>query len=160
MEGGGKRLDGLRIVVPLAKDRYVGLHQVRVLFKLGLQEILPDLDVPVEKPVKQPGHELVLGLVGSFGIEPVGHGHILGKHGNGGFHHIVAVQGIVVQRILLVPRLLIMFVVKIVDVDDDGGSVLHPLHIGLEGRRVHGHQHIRLVPRGGDLLVPDMDLKA
>ena len=46
-----------------------------------------------------------------------------------------------------------------IDIDNDGRSILYPLHIGLQCRRIHSHQYIGLIARRTYLLVTDMDLE-
>src|SRR5262249_12504783 len=49
--------------------------------------------------------------------------------------------------------------IKGVAVDNERPSLTHVRQVGLEGCRVHGHQYVRIVTGGQDVVVGDVDLE-
>ena len=71
----------------------------------------------------------------------------------------MAIKGAISQGIFNITGLLVIFIVKVVNINDDCGTGLHPLHVGFEGSRVKGNQHICEVARSVYFLVADVQLK-
>src|SRR5438270_767294 len=68
-------------------------------------------------------------------------------------------EGVVPQWVLRVPGLGQVAFLEGVDVDDQRATAREITEVGLERRGVHGHEDVRGIARGGDLVVGNVDLE-
>ena len=121
----------------------VGVEDLR-----GLGEALGDplqggLGGPGVEPGQKAEGEEVLRPLGLPGLHPGQLAHLHGERGHGDLVDRVGGQGVVDQRVGGVARLVQGTLVEGVDVHDDGAARGDEMTVGLEGGRVHGHQHRR-----------------
>jgi hypothetical protein len=74
--------------------------------------------------------------------------------------HLVLVERPVLERIRLVAGLLEVALGEGVGVHDQGAAARQVAEVRLQRRRVHGHEHVRGVARGEDVVVGEVDLEA
>ena len=96
--------------------------------------------------------EHVTALVGGLLVDALCVAYLLGEAGDRGFDDGVGTLKLIGERILRVAGLLHGLVGKGVDVDNDGGTLLGPLQLALEGSGIHGHEDVALVARGVDVV--------
>ena len=96
--------------------------------------------------------EHVAALVGGLLVNALGVAYLLGEAGDGGLDDGVGTLQLVGEGVLLVSGLLHGLVGEGVDVDDDGGTLLGPLQLALEGSGVHGDQYVAFVARAVDVV--------
>ncbi len=157
---GVEELGGLAEGVAGLEGAQVGLGDDRP----GRELLLDPLDGRLHGPLVEPEHE-------PEGEEVLGQVHLLGGHvkafestrvelADGDLEDVVVVERAVRQRIVLVAGLGQVLLVEGVLVDDDGAAARDVVEVGPQRRRVHGHQHVRRVPRGVDLRRGEADLEA
>ena len=114
---------------------------------------------PAVHPRDKTQGEKVLGAVGVPGF----HAEVLtGLFGEAGHRHpddLVAVEVVGGQGVVVVAGLVQVTFVKGVGVDDQRASGHQSVQFRLEGGRVHGHQNLWRVARGGDVVIRDLDLE-
>ena len=157
--GGFEQLGGLPEVVPSLEGPEVGLHDQGLAGVLLLDPTGGGLGGPGVEPADQAQGEEVLGALGIPRLDPRLLGHLGGDRGHRHLVHRVGRQRAVAQRTHLVTGLGQIPLLEGIDVHDDGGRLGQGLDIGPEGGGVHGHQHVGRVPRGGDVVVGDVDLE-
>ena len=96
--------------------------------------------------------EHVAALVGGLLVHTLCVTDFLGERGDGGLDDGVGALQLVGEGVLLVAGLLHGFVGEGVDVHYDGGALLGPLQLRLEGGGVHGHQDVALVAARVDVV--------
>ncbi len=110
-------------------------------------------------PADEAEGEEVLGALGVTRLDPGLLADLLGDGGHGDLVDRVGGQRAVGQRVGLVAGLGQVPLLEGVAVDDQDGPLGHQVDVGLEGGRVHGHEHVGRVARGEDVVVRDVDLE-
>ncbi len=153
------RLGRLAEVEPREERRLV-----RRLDQLVAAELLGD---PAERGVDRTGvherhqaeREEVLRAFGVTRLDPERCADLLGERGHRHPQHAVVREGVVVERVRLVARLLEVAFLEGVLVDDDRPAGFQPVQIGHQRGGVHRNEHVRFVAGRGDLVVGDVDLE-
>ena len=157
--GGLEQLGGLAEVEAGLEGAEVGFQHQRLARVLLADPGEGRLDGAGVEPADQAEGEEVLGALGVPRLNPGLLGHLGGDRGHRDLVDGVGGQRAVGQRVGLVAGLGQVALLEGVDVDDDGGALGQRVDVGLEGSRVHGHQHVGRVARGRDVVVGDVDLK-
>ena len=71
----------------------------------------------------------------------------------------VRLQRIVVQRALVVTDLLHVPLGEFVGIHDEIGTAREISNVGFERSGIHGHEHIRLITGGGDVVIGEGELE-
>ncbi len=111
------------------------------------------------EPADQPEGEEVLGPFGVTGLDAGLLAHLGGDRGHGNLIDGVGGERTVAEGAGRVPGLGQVPFVERIDVDDEGGTGRKRGCVGLQGSRVHGHQHIGVVARSQDVVIGDVDLE-
>ena len=153
------RLGRLAEVVAGGERGAVGRLHEFVLGEFRRDPLECRLDRPRVHPRHQAEGEEVLRSFGISRLDAEIRAHLLGQRRHRHTEYAVAGEGSVVERILLVARLGEVAFLECVLVDDDRAAGLEAVQVGHHRRRVHHDEHVRLVARGGDVVVGDVDLE-
>jgi hypothetical protein len=154
-------LGGLAEGVAGPEDLLVGLDELRLLPELHRDGVELLLHGPAVEPVHHAEREVVAAARRLLGGEARALQGGVGQLRHVDRHHLVGLlQGGVFERVRLVGRLLQVALGEGAGVDDQHAAVAQVGQVGLERGRVHGHQHVRRVARGVDLLRPEVHLVA
>ena len=150
------------IVVAVGQGFDVGLGDVGLLGKLGLEHRHGVVERTVEEPADEAEGEHVLATQGGLVVEAILCQSVAHHGGDGGGHdlHLVRESELLDRVVGLEFGLVEVALGEGVRVDDDDGAFAQILDVDLERGGVHGHEHIGLVTGGVDLLCAQMDLKA
>ena len=138
----------------------VGLGRRRVAGELLLHPALGDVGGTSVEPRDDAEREQVLGPAGVAGgdaLHPFDRAR--GQRAHGDAVDAVFAQRAVLERIVLVARLLQVALGEGVLVDDDRGAALQLGLVGLERRGVHRHQDIGVIARREDVARGEVDLE-
>ena len=137
----------------------VRLHDLRLAGEFLLEEFDRSFGRPVVEPEKQSEGEHVLGplclLLRYVELLERFHGH--GRQSDR--VEPVCLQRIVVQRALGVTDLLHVALGEFVGIHDEIGAAREIGDVGFERGGVHGHEHIRLITGGGDVVIGEGELE-
>ena len=150
------------IVVAVGQGFDVGLGDVGLLGKLGLEHRHGVVERTVEEPANESEGEHVLTPHSGLVVEAILGQSIAHHRRDGGGHelHLFREAKLFDRVVGLELSLLEVTLSEGVRVDDDDGALAQILDVDLERGGVHGHEHIGLVTGGVDLLCAQMDLKA
>ena len=156
---GLEELGRLAEVVAGPEGAGVGLDHLRLGGEALGDPLEGRVDGPGVEPADQAEREEVLGALGVAGLDAGLLADLLGDGGHRDLVDGVGAERAVGQRVGLVARLGQAALVEGVAVDDEHRALGHQVDVGLEGRRVHRHQHVRRVAGGQDVVVRDVDLE-
>ena len=160
LEPDREALGGLTVRVASLEGRPVRVPDLGPGVEPALQKGLGGLDRAVVHPGQQPEREHVLGPGGVLAAQAVllhcGHG----QAGQVDREEPVAVEGAVGQRVRLVAGLGQVALGEVSGVDDQHPAAGHVGQVGPQRGRVHRHQHLGRVTRGGDVEAGEVQLKA
>ena len=127
--------------------------------------LLDERERPLGRPVIEPGHqaerEEVLRALCLARGDPVNRLQRLDGHGRQrDLVHMEALERAVAERVLGVAGLLQVALVERVGVDDQRAALGRSCEVRLQRRRVHRHEHVRLVARREDVVVGEVHLEA
>ena len=155
-------VDVVPIVVAVGQGFDVGLGDVGLLGKLGLEHRHGVVERTVEEPADEAEGEHVLTPHGGLVVEAILGQSITHHRRDGGGHelHLFREAKLLDRVVGLELSLLQVTLGEGVRVDDDDGALAQILDVDLERGGVHGHEHIGLVTGGIDLLRAQMELEA
>ena len=147
------------IVVSGPQAGPVGRHDRQALAELLDQELQHRLDRPIVEPEAQSQGEEVLAAGGVLARKlQVPHGlfvHPRHRHGDDAVGRKLAAG----QRVGGIAGLGQVGLGELVFIDHEDAARLHVAEVDLQGRRVHGDQHVRRIARRMDLVIGEAELK-
>ena len=148
------------IVVARPQAGAVGRHDRQALAELLDEELQHRLDGPIVEPEAQSQGEEVLAPRGVLaGKLQVPHGlFVHPRHGHG--DHAIGRKLAAGQRVGRIAGLGQVGLVEFVFIDHEDAARLHFAEVDLQGRRVHGDQHVRRIARRMDFVIGEAELKA
>ena len=149
----------LTISVAGVKGGDIGIRQLRITGELGFEALDSGLAVPLEQPHHQPqGPHILTAQPRLMPQVKLLHRrqHLLG---NIDIQHPIPGQRPVIQRILGVFGLAEVLLGERPPVNDNQPPLHQIGQIGDQRRRIHSHQHIHRIPRRGDVVCPEINLK-
>ena len=155
----GAQLRGLPVGVSGVERRPVGGDDQVLASELGLDPVQRRFDGAAVHPRQQAEGEEILGPVGVPGFDAELGTGLLGQRRHGNLDEPIAHQVLAFEGVVVKPGLGQVSLLEGVPIDDQRSAGNQGLEIRLQRRRVHGHQHVGGVARGGDVMVRDVDLK-
>ena len=155
-----ERLGGLAVVPAGPEGRLVRLHDLGVLGELGLEERHRAFGWPVVQPGQQAEREHVLRPLGLLPADVETLQRLDRHRRDRQGVQLVAGQGAVLERAGLVADLAQVALGELIGVGDDVRTARQVAEVGLEGRRVHGHEDVGGVARRQDVMVGEVHLEA
>ena len=137
----------------------VRLHDLRLAGEFLLEEFDRSLGRPVVEPKKQSEGEHVLGPLRLLLCDVEFLERLHGHRRQGDRVEPVRLQRIVVQRALVVTDLLHVPLGEFVGIHDEVGTARQVGDVGFERGGVHGHEHVRLITGGGDVVIGERELE-
>ncbi len=156
---GREQLGRLAEVVARLERRDVRVVDLRLVAELLVQPVEGHVGRPAEHPRDQAEGEHVLRALGLLARQPQLLDRSYGDRGHRDAVDPVPVQRPVRERIGREPRLVEVALGERVLVDDDGAALLHRAELGLQGRRVHRDQDVRVIAGGQDVGGGELDLE-
>ena len=145
-------LELVGIFITLGQDGFVELDDGGFLGELALQigeGVVEGLMGGIEDDAEG---KHVAALVGGLLVDALFLADALGEAGDGGLDDGVGALQLVGEGVLRVAGLLDGFIGEGVDVDDDGGTLLGPFQLRLEGSGVHGDEDVAFVTGAVDMV--------
>jgi hypothetical protein len=155
-----EELRRLAEVVARAEGGNIGVADARLAGELLLDPVDGDVGRAAVHPGQEAEREHVLRALRVLGHDPLdalGGAH--GERGHRHAEHLVVLERAVLQRVGLVARLAQVVLLERVLVGDDRAALLERAEVGLERRRVHRDEHVRVVSRREDVAGGEMDLE-
>ena len=154
-------LGGLAVGVAGLEGGRVRLRDLGPLGELPLDELERPLGGTVVEPAHQPEREEVLRALGLAGGDPLDPLQGADRHRRQrDLVDVVVGERAVLERALLVARLLQVALLEGVGVDDQRAALGQVADVCLQRRRVHRDEHVRRVAGREDVVVGEVELEA
>ena len=159
--GDDEVLARLAVVVPRLEGARVAVDELWARGELGRDEVERDLDRPAVEPRHEAEREEVLRALRLTRRDALDLLQRLDRHrAQRDGVHVVLVERAVLKRVCGVARLLEIPIGERIAVDDERAALAEIAEVRLQRRRVHRHEHVRLVARRQDVVVGEVDLEA